>query len=156
MIDLGCFPGGWLQVAAERVTAKGTLVGVDLLDVEPVSCGGLSATIIKGDFTDPEVRQQLLAHGPFDAVLSDMSPKLSGVRIRDAVRSAELVELAMQFAEEALRPKGVFVAKIFPSEECELLAKCCKQLFATFSRANLDSTRKTSNELYFIAKGIRR
>ncbi len=153
VIDLGCYPGGWLQVALAKVTAKGKVLGVDLVDVSPVSYEDARAEIIKGDFTDPQIREQLLAFGPYDVVLSDMSPKLTGVRIRDAVRSAELVEAALDFADQALRPHGSFVAKIFPSEECEALAKRCKARFRTFARPNLDSSRKSSNELYFVGKG---
>jgi len=152
VIDLGCYPGGWLQVAQQIVGQKGSVVGIDLQEVEALA----EIRIVKGDIYDQKTRQGLLEEGRFDVVLSDMSPALSGIRVRDAVRSAELVEAALDFAEHALKPGGAFVAKIFPGEECEELAKRVKQNFGNFARPCLESSRGSSKELYFVGTAAKR
>ncbi len=161
MVDLGCFPGGWLQIAQERVGPSGLVVGIDLNDVEPITVKGGDArgpVILKGDFTKPEMRAEILSliGGKADAVLSDLSPKLSGIKFQDSCRSAELVELAYDFAREVLDGKGTLIAKIFPGHESDELALKFKKTFSRFARVNLDSSRKTSTELYFLAQQMRR
>ena len=158
--DLGCFPGGWLQVAAERVGSKGLVVGVDLNEVEPVSVQGKvqrAPLIIRGDLNDSEVRASVVAAcgGKVDVVLSDMSPKLSGIRFRDAAYSADLVRLAFSFAQDVLAPGGAFVAKVFPGPESDQEALAVRKAFQKFSRENLDSSRKTSTEMYFVGQGFK-
>lgn len=150
--DLGCFPGGWTQVAAELVGPKGRVVGIDLKTVEPFSLPQIE--IIEGDFTDPGLQQGLITAlgGKCAVVLSDLSPSLSGIKMRDALRSAELVEEAFRFAQQCLRRQGSFLAKIFPGTECEMVVKEISRSFESFSRMNLDSTRKSSNELYLLGR----
>lgn len=160
VVDLGCFPGGWLQVAAEKVGAAGVVVGVDLKQVEPIPVKGkvLTAPVIfQGDLNDPEIQRSIVEScgGPADLVLSDMSPQLSGIRFRDAAYSAELVRLALGFCSQVLRPGGSFVAKVFPGQECEEIAPEVRKVFQKFSRENLDSSRRTSNEMYFVGLGFR-
>lgn len=149
--DLGCFPGGWLQVAAAAVGEKGVVVGIDLKPVE--SLPEPQIHIVQADFTEPGIDERLtaLAGGKFNAIISDLSPAISGIRLRDALRSAELVEQAFHFAANGgLTPGGHFLAKIFPGQECEEVAKEIKPRFTRFLRLNLDSTRRSSNELYFL------
>ena len=154
IVDLGSFPGGWLQVALEAVGPKGKVIGIDLRDVDPVRVRDLDAHIIKGDAFDRASWDQIisLAGAKADVVLSDMSPQLSGIKFKDAVRSAELVELALNMSTEILEKGGTLVTKIFPGAECEQLSGCFKKHFRSFTRATLKSTRKTSNEIYFIAR----
>jgi 23S rRNA (uridine2552-2'-O)-methyltransferase len=159
VLDLGCFPGGWLQVAAQKVGDKGLVIGVDLKEVEAVSVKNGRANpphILCGDVFDKSIREQIcaLSGGVVDVVLSDMSPKLSGVRFSDAARSAELVDLALEVARELLAEGGTFVAKIFPGPESDESAKNIRKLFRRFSRENLDSSRKTSTEMYFVAQNF--
>ncbi|MFN8390521.1 MAG: RlmE family RNA methyltransferase [Bdellovibrionota bacterium] len=157
VLDLGSFPGGWLQVAAERVGAEGTVIGIDLNELEPIS---VKQKIVKapvvflGDINDPALREQICAAsgGEVNVVLSDMSPKLTGVRFGDAARSAELVETALHVARDLLTDGGTFVAKIFPGPEADSLAKVIRATFGRFSRENLDSSRKSSTEYYFVAQ----
>ncbi|MCL4144927.1 UNVERIFIED_CONTAM: hypothetical protein GTU68_056695 [Idotea baltica] len=87
-------------------------------------------------------------------VLSDLSPSLSGIRIQDSLRSADLVERAFHFAVNCLLPGGSFVAKIFPGNECEEVSRQIKQEFSSFSRLHLQSTRGSSKELYFVGRGF--
>lgn len=155
IIDLGCFPGSWLQVAAQKVGKKGLVVGVDLREVE--SLGMDTVKILRGDFCTQEMQENLLAEMPGKphVVLSDLSPSLSGIRLQDALRSADLVERAFHFAVGCLLPGGSFVAKIFPGNECEEVAREIKPKFSQFSRLHLQSTRGSSKELYFVARGFK-
>jgi 23S rRNA (uridine2552-2'-O)-methyltransferase len=151
--DLGCAPGGWLQVSADLISPDGVVVGIDLEKVEDVSD---LVTIFCGDLTTPENKQLMIEAlgGSADVVLSDMSPDISGIKLRDSFRSAELVEHAWLLSQEILKKGGSFVAKIFPGAECESLAKEIRPKFQKFSRVCLESSRKTSTELYFVGQGF--
>lgn len=162
VLDLGCFPGGWLQVAAESIGPSGRVLGIDLKDVEPLTTRELhlapgkkppSISIVKDDVADPESQQRLLdfAPGGFDAILCDMSPNLSGIVARDSAQTAELVGIAFEFVLRALKPKGTFVAKAFPSEDIESVIKKFRSKFGKFQRTQLDSSRASSNEFYIVA-----
>jgi 23S rRNA (uridine2552-2'-O)-methyltransferase len=154
VLDLGSFPGGWLQVALEKVGAKGTVIGVDLREVEPVSIKGNSAVFLLGDVFTPGIRSKILktAGGKVDVLLSDLSPHLTGIRFRDAVKSAQLVEYALMLGMELLKDGGTLVTKIFPGAECEELAGQFRQVFKSFARPVLKSSRKSSTELYFVGR----
>lgn len=154
VVDLGCFPGGWLQVALEIVGVKGRVVGIDLKEVEPVSIAGNAAVIIQGDLTSEDKRKEVVerAQGKVDLVLSDLSPSLTGVKFRDAVHSAELVELALEVACDILKRGGSFVAKIFPGPESDELAARIRKRFRHFARPVLEASRKSSKEYYFVAR----
>ncbi len=159
VIDLGCSPGGWAQVAASKVGAQGLVIGVDLeplLPLSPEEVGGSAARVefIQGDIQDESVRARIveLSGGLVGGVISDMSPNISGVSFRDAVRSAELVEIALELGTKLLSKGGFLVAKIFPGEEEGELFKKYRKRFSQFLRVYLDATRKTSKELYFVGK----
>lgn len=157
IVDLGCAPGGWVQVAAEKVGPTGRVVGVDLVAIDPMKPGNNHVSCIEGDMTLPETQEQArqLLGGKADAVLSDMSPSISGIKLKDSAQSAELVAAAMSFAESVLQPGGLFVAKIFPGEDCDQLGRELRGRFSKFSRLNLDSSRTTSIEQYFVGQGFR-
>lgn len=161
VLDLGAWPGGWTQVALENLRAPSQIIALDLLKLEPLNATQADAAnliTIEGDMLDSNVRERIaeLCPAGVDVLLSDMSPKLSGISFRDGARSAELVEMALSFAEEVLAKGAWFIAKIFPSPEAESIAKEIKKKFEKFYRVNLDSTRKTSNEIYFVAQGFKR
>ena len=149
--DLGAAPGGWTQVALER--GAGAVVGVDLLEMEPVA----GAVLLQGDFTDSEVVEAVRAAlgGPADVVLSDMAANATGHRATDHLRVVALVEAAALFAEEALAPGGAFVAKVFQGgAEGELLARL-KRSFAKVRHAKPPASRPESPETYLVATGFR-
>lgn len=151
VVDLGAAPGGWSQVAVKRGAAK--VVGVDLLQVDPVA----GATLIQGDFTDPEMPDRLraLLGGPADLVLSDMAPNTTGHAATDHLRIMGLAEMALQFAIEVLEEGGAFVAKVFQGgSEREMLEKM-KRRFARVVHAKPPASRKESSELYVVATGFR-
>lgn len=163
VLDLGAAPGGWLQVAAKLVGARGRAVGVDLEPIAEFSPGELGAdsavpVLIQGDITSEAARELLRksAGGEFDVVLSDMSPKLSGIRDRDIAQSVELVAIAHEVCRELLRPGGSLLAKVFPGNETEELIREIARSYAKVQRVHPESSRKTSRELYIVCRGFQR
>ena len=155
VLDLGCWPGGWLQVAAEKVTASGLVVGIDLVECESVSVPQVK--IIVGNALEESVQglARQYAGGLFDVVLSDMSPKLSGVKERDRAAALACAELALNIANTLLRDGGSLIVKVFKSNEAEQFARSARALFRRLSRDELDSSRKTSNEFYLVGLDFR-
>jgi 23S rRNA (uridine2552-2'-O)-methyltransferase len=153
VIDLGAAPGGWTQVAVERVGPKGRVVGIDLLPMDPVP----GATLIQGDFLDPETPRKLTAAlgRPADVVLSDMAAPATGHQATDHLRIMGLLEEAVAFAREVLKIGGTFVGKVFQGgAEKELLA-LLKRDFAEVRHAKPPASRRESAELYVVATGFR-
>ena len=152
VLDLGCAPGGWVQVAQKA--GVGAVIGVDLLPVDPIP----GAELIEGDFTDPAIPDRLLSRlgAPPDVVLSDMAPNTSGHRETDHLRIVGLIEAAAAFAASHLRPGGAFVTKSFQGgAEGELLQRL-KADFSAVRHFKPKSSRQESSEVYLIATGLRR
>jgi 23S rRNA (uridine2552-2'-O)-methyltransferase len=156
VLDLGCAPGGWTQVAVTRTAAdkgRGIVVGIDLSATDPVP----GATMLQGDFREPETAAMVRAAlgGQADVVLSDMAAPTTGHAATDHLRIIALAEDAFAFAETALAPGGAFVAKVFQGgTEGELLA-LLKQAFAEVRHAKPAASRAESAETYVVAKGYR-
>ena len=151
VVDLGCAPGGWLQVALER-GAK-AIVGIDLLPTEPVA----GADILQGDFTAEGAAQRLigrLGQAP-DLILSDMAPNTIGHRRTDHLRIMALLEEASAFALARLRPGGTFLAKAFQGGETARLALDLKRAFAEVRYVKPKASRAESSELYLLARGFK-
>src|SRR5690242_18337034 len=154
VVDLGCAPGGWTQVAVERVGKRGAVVGIDLNPTDPIP----GATVLQGDFTDPATAAQIrdALGGPADLVLSDMAAPATGHAATDHLRIVALAEDAFVFAQSILKPGGAFVAKVFQGgAEGELLA-ALKHAFAELRHAKPPASRAESAETYVVAKGFRR
>lgn len=160
VVDLGSFPGGWLQVAQQLVGPKGKVVGVDLRPLVPFTAqetlGKGFPVVVQGDLGKADIREEILRllGKPADTVISDLSPQLTGIRFGDAARSAELVQLGFDFSQQVLRPGGTFVAKIFPGPESDELGQLMRKRFANLTRHCLKSSRQTSNEFYFVGRGF--
>jgi 23S rRNA (uridine2552-2'-O)-methyltransferase len=154
VVDLGCAPGGWTQVAVARAGPRGLVVGIDLTETAPV--GG--AVILRADLTDPAVSDAIrpaLRGSGADIVLSDMAPATTGHAATDHLRIVALAEAAFVVAAEILKPGGHFVAKVFQGgAEGELLARL-KQSFAELRHAKPPASRAESAETYVVAKGFR-
>jgi 23S rRNA (uridine2552-2'-O)-methyltransferase len=153
VVDLGCAPGGWSQVAAARVGPSGKVVGVDLSPTDSLP----GATLIHGDFRDAAVVAALRAAlgGPADLVLSDMAAPATGHAATDHLRVVALAEEAFALAETLLKPGGTFVAKVFQGgAEGDLLA-ALKQSFREIRHAKPAASRAESAETYVVAKGFR-
>jgi len=152
VIDLGCAPGGWIQVAIER--GAGTVVGIDLLPIDPIP----PAIIVEGDFTAPGAGEDLIARlgGAPDLVLSDMAPNTSGHRQTDHLRIVSLIEAAADFSIETLSPGGAFVTKAFQGGEMAAVLKSLKAAFADVRQVKPKASRAGSSEVYLVATGFGR
>jgi 23S rRNA (uridine2552-2'-O)-methyltransferase len=153
VVDLGCAPGGWTQIAVDRVGPGGRVVGIDYLPTDAVP----GATLLQLDFLDPEAPDRLKAalDGPADVVLTDMAAPTTGHAPTDHLRIMALAEAAYAFASEVLAPGGAFVAKVFQGgAERELLTRLKKD-FATVRHAKPPASRADSAETYVVATGFR-
>ena len=156
VLDLGAWPGGWLQVAAQTVGEEGIVAGIDLKEITPF--GAANVHLFTGDVRDEALMAKVLAvfGGPCDLVLSDMSPNISGIKEADQAASIACAELALFIAQQTLKADGNLVIKVFKGNDTELFVKTMRPLFNKIARAELDSTRKTSNEFYLVGLGLKR
>ena len=152
VVDLGAAPGGWLQVAAKFVGQSGKVIGIDLQPIETLR----EANIIffQGDITSPEISKKIseLVDGKVHCVLSDLAPRLSGIRDADAARCLELNRTALTVATALLRPGGSFLVKGFVNQELHTFTLELKQHFHSVQRTRPEATRQGSSEFYFFAK----
>lgn len=156
VVDLGSWPGGWVQVAAELVGPTGKVVGIDLVAVEPLSFA--QVTLLQGDATDPAQQERMLAvlGGPADVVLSDMAPKLTGIREVDEARSIELCRAAMHCARTLLRSGGALLLKVFMGSEHKALLSELRSVFTSVKTTKPDSSRSKSAETYVLSTGFKK
>jgi len=154
VVDLGAAPGGWSQIAAERVGAgKGRVIAIDVLEMEPVA----GVEFLRLDFLDEHAPEKLKAMlgGPTDVVLCDMAANATGHRRTDHLKIMALVEAAAEFAREALAPGGTFLAKVIQGgTEASLLASL-KRDFTSVKHIKPPASRAGSAELYVLASGFR-
>jgi len=152
VVDLGCAPGGWSQLAVKLVGKNGSVIGLDILPMEPIE----GVSFIEGDFTEDEPLQELektLAGRAVDLVLSDMAPNMSGMAATDQARSMYLVELAFEFAKDHLKPNGAFVVKIFQGEGFDDFVREVRTQFNKVLVRKPDASRPRSREVYLLAMG---
>ncbi|HEX9788791.1 MAG TPA: RlmE family RNA methyltransferase [Candidatus Binatia bacterium] len=154
VVDLGAAPGGWLQVAADIVGQKGNVIGVDLQDIQPFH--RRPVTLLRGDVTVDEIQTRIkdLLVRPADCVISDMAPKLSGIRDADMARCLELNQIALSVAVRLLRPGGFLLIKSFLSNDLHQFSAELKRHFSVVQRTKPEATRQGSSEFYFLAKGF--
>jgi 23S rRNA (uridine2552-2'-O)-methyltransferase len=154
VVDLGAWPGGWLQVAAQLTGPSGRVIGVDLKGVEPL---GAPVTTIIGDARDPLVQERILAHcgGRVDVLLCDMAPQLTGVRDRDNARALELAEAAVAIGERLLAPGGRLLLKLFDGPEADTVVATARRRFRTVKRTRPEASRKHSAEIYLLCLDFR-
>jgi len=156
VVDLGAAPGGWTQVAVERVKpgkAGGVVVGIDLTPIEPIA----GATVLAKDFYDddaPAVLEELLG-GPADVVLSDMAAAATGETQVDHLRIMGLAEAAHDFACQVLKPGGSFVAKVLRGGTERTLLDRLKRDFAKVRHVKPEASRADSAEMYVVGTGFR-
>ena len=151
VLDLGAWPGGWLQVAAARCGREGTIIGVDTATIDPL--GLVNVRTIAASVLDPAFERHLAAVAPdrFDVLLSDLAPKLTGVRATDEARARELAEAALTVAERILRPGGRMLMKLFMGEETRPIVERARARFRTVKLTKPEATRRGSMEMYLIA-----
>ncbi|ROQ18368.1 23S rRNA Um-2552 2'-O-methyltransferase [Marinimicrobium koreense] len=154
VVDLGSAPGGWSQVAADRVGDKGMVLASDILPMDSIA----GVEFIQGDFTEEAVLEQLLAAlsgQKADLVISDMAPNMSGMNAVDQPAAIYLVELALDMARQVLKPGGHFVAKVFHGEGFDPLLQDTRDAFTKVAVRKPDASRARSREVYLVARGFK-
>ena len=153
VIDLGAAPGGWCQVAVKRVGARGRVVAIDVLKMDPI----VGVEFAQIDFLDADAPGKLKAMlgGPADVVLSDMAANATGHRQTDHLKIVALVEAAAEFAGEVLSEGGSFLAKVIQGGTEGTLLATLKRDFATVKHVKPAASRADSAELYVLATGFR-
>jgi len=151
VVDLGAAPGGWSQYISHLVENTGKVFAVDILAMEPLA----NVHFIQGDFTDDEVLQQLagaLVGQKLDLVISDMAPNMSGLTVVDQPKAMYLAELALQLAEEWLKPGGCFLVKLFHGTGFDEYVKDVRTKFKKVVIRKPKASRDRSKEAYLLAK----
>lgn len=155
VVDLGSAPGGWSQVAAERIGAAGKIIASD---IRPMECLA-GVTFVQGDFTASDTFERLLAaigRTGADLVISDMAPNMSGMAAVDQPRAVYLAELALDLASRTLRPGGDFLVKVFQGEGVEALLNEARGRFERILIRKPLASRARSREIYLLARSLRR
>ena len=150
VVDLGAAPGGWSQVAAELVGAKGAVIAIDLLEMDSIP----GVTFIQADFRDDaglHALEAALDGRAVDLVISDMAPNVSGMAAVDQPRAMHLVELALEFCDRHLKPGGGFVCKVFHGEGFDEWMREVKQRFGRAVTRKPKASRPNSREVYLVA-----
>jgi 23S rRNA (uridine2552-2'-O)-methyltransferase len=154
VVDLGAAPGGWSQLARPLLGPQGTLIALDILDMEPLP----DVRFILGDFREEGVLRQLEAavgERAVDLVLSDMAPNMSGVDVADQAAIIHLCELALEFAKAHLKPKGALLVKIFQGEGFDAYLRAMREAFESVTIRKPKASRPRSSEVYLLARGFR-
>ena len=154
VVDLGAAPGGWSQLSADLVGAKGQVIACDILEMDPLA----GVDFLQGDFREEAVLEALLNRiggNTVDIVLSDMAPNMSGNPSVDQARSMYLCELALDMCHSVLKPNGAFVIKVFQGEGFVEFMNALKQSFTTIKTRKPDSSRSRSREVYLVACGYK-
>ena len=154
VVDLGATPGGWSQVAARIVAPDGRVIAIDLLEMT----GLPGVTFIQGDFAADNglaALERELAGEKADLVLSDMAPNISGISLADQSRLIGLVELALDFAVNRLKPQGNFLVKVFQGVGFDEFVTAMRKAFAQVQTRKPDASRKGSREVYLLGRGLK-
>jgi len=154
VVDLGATPGGWSQVAVQRVGNGGLVFALDLLEMAPIH----GVHFIQGDFREDEVLRQLeelLGARQVGLVMSDMAPNMSGVPLVDQARVMHLAELGLEFSQAHLKPDGAFLVKVFQGSDYEAFVKAMRSVFQTVVVRKPDASRDRSPEIYLLGRNLR-
>jgi 23S rRNA (uridine2552-2'-O)-methyltransferase len=154
VVELGAAPGGWSQVLAERIGARGKVIALDILDMQPVA----GVDFVQGDFREEAVLQALrfkLQGKLADLVISDMAPNISGVASSDQARVMEMADLALEFAKNVLKPQGKLLVKVFQGEGFSEFLSAMRLNFVEVVSRKPKASRDRSSEIYLLGKGLR-
>lgn len=154
VVDLGATPGGWSQIAAQKVGERGRVIALDLLEM----VGLPGVTFIQGDFTEDATLATLvdkLAGQPVDLVISDMAPNISGIVLADQARGFYLAELALDFAVKHLKPGGGFLVKVFQGGDFDAYLKTVRAHFKHVTIRKPEASRSKSSEVYLVGKDLK-
>ena len=154
VVDLGAAPGGWLQVAAEAVGERGTVVGVDRQRIDQLEDPAATVEYVRGDMTEDDTKAEIRdLVGSADAVISDMAPNMTGEYNVDHARSVHLARQAFEVALDVLDTGGDFAAKVFDGQDVDPFKDDLAAEFEYVREVRPDASRDSSSELYLVAKG---
>jgi 23S rRNA (uridine2552-2'-O)-methyltransferase len=154
VIDLGAAPGGWSQVAAEKLGPTGVVIASDILEMDALA----GVDFVQGDFTEEAVLEAILdvlGNRPVDLVMSDMAPNMSGMAAIDQPQAMGLAELALDLARQTLSPGGTFLTKVFQGEGFDAFLKELRGSFSRVATRKPEASRARSREVYLFAEGFR-
>jgi 23S rRNA (uridine2552-2'-O)-methyltransferase len=160
IVDLGCTPGSWAQYTRRKLgggdegSVKGTIVGLDMLPMEPIS----DVRFIQGDFREESVLAELAAilEGRMaDLVLSDMAPNLSGISSADAARMEDLIDLAIEFSQSHLKPTGALLVKCFKDMGFTQVLEKFRTEFKVVKQIKPKASRDKSSEIFLLGRGLK-
>jgi len=154
VVDLGAAPGSWSQVAAEKVGARGKVIALDILQMQPIA----GVDFICGDLRQSAVLKELRTkiHGKAaDLVICDISPNISGVSSHDQARTMELAQLALEFSAQVLKPEGGFLVKVFHGEGFEDFLKAMRSRFKQVNSRKPKASRARSSEIYLLGRNLK-
>ncbi|MFK5986168.1 MAG: 23S rRNA (uridine(2552)-2'-O)-methyltransferase RlmE [Pseudomonadota bacterium] len=153
VVDLGSAPGGWSQVARQFIGKNGKIVALDILEMDSLA----QVEFIQGDFTKQQTLDKLIVsldnQAP-DLVISDMAPNISGVKVVDNAKALYLVELAVELADDVLKPGGNLLLKVFQGQGFDTFYKQLRLKYKKIITRKPDSSRARSAEIYLLAKGL--
>ena len=154
VVDLGAAPGGWSQVTADMLDGKGRVIALDILPMDSL----MGVEVLQGDFRDEAVLEELLntlGNDRVDLVMSDMAPNISGMNSVDQPRAMYLAELALDFANQVLRPGGDIVIKVFQGEGFDPYLKLMRDAFNKVVIRKPKASRPRSREVYMLGRGFK-
>ena len=143
IVDLGCAPGGWSQVASKKLNGTGSIIAIDILDMPKIK----GVKFIKSDLRDFE---ETKLNKPIDIVISDIAPNISGVGLVDNANMIDLLEIELSIVDKTLVKGGNYLAKCFQGESLEFLKKEINKRFSLFKRIKPSASRSSSNEIYLL------
>ncbi len=152
IVDLGSTPGSWSQVVVQRLKGEGKVIALDILEMHPIA----GVTFIQGDFREQSVLlqlEELLNNHLVDLVIADMAPNISGVKDADQAGAAYLTELALEFSQKWLKPKGNFLVKVFVGVGFDALVKQMRSQFDKVVTRKPKASRDRSSEVYLLGLG---
>ncbi|MCA1932875.1 MAG: RlmE family RNA methyltransferase [Calditerrivibrio sp.] len=153
LLDVGAAPGGWSQVALELLSKDSTVVGVDILNIQPIP--NQNYHFIMGDIREDDTLKRILEiKSKFDAVISDIAPNTTGQKFVDHQNSMNLIKIVVDFTKKVLKKDGVLIFKLFDGEDREKLVSDLKLIFKDLKIFRPDATRKNSFEIYVICRGF--
>ncbi len=155
VVDLGCWPGGWLQVAAAQVGAEGRVVGVDLAAIEPPLADLANVIAFVGDISEPTVLEEVLEvlGAQADVLLSDAAPKLTGVRATDRAHEESLLLAVEAALPKLLRPGGRLLIKILDGPEAQVIQRRLRNRFDRARTLKPEASRRGTTEHYLVGHG---
>jgi 23S rRNA (uridine2552-2'-O)-methyltransferase len=155
VVDLGCWPGGWLQEASRVVGPRGRVVGVDLAEIDP-PFSEPNVVALVGDIEDPSICERIREElgGRCDVLLSDAAPKLTGIRERDRAAEERLLESIEILIPLIIQPDGDFLVKLLECPEAQQFQLRMRAWFGTVKTVKAKATRKGSSERYLLARGL--